>query len=446
MPNRNYSLTAETQRLRRDSSTMIRPTKPRLLVLTSSFPNAPEDETCGYIRDFVRSLSAEFDVQVLAPPDQNACDWPADNFTILRSPSLLPRSVEEFQATRDFNDLPVRSIAARVGLLFSLSIYFITALKLANRSDAICSHWLVPAGAIGAAIARLTGKPHVVVEHSGAMHLLSRVTGGRLIARFVVSASERVVAVSGDLRSKLVALCPQAKDKVLVIPMGVEECKQDDGCELESESSRFHGCIPPTGSSKPVVLFVGRLTRVKGVDVLLRAMRHGVRARLVIAGDGDQRSHLESLARDLSIDATFVGQVDSTERNRLLGDCTALVIPSRVLADGRTEGTPVVCLEAMAADRPVIAARVGGLAEIIVDGQNGLLFEPGDEVALAAKLNLLIRDSALRDKLSMNARLTAADHSWTRLGRRFAETIKASMNRNDRVFDDQELDCSLAGR
>jgi glycosyltransferase involved in cell wall biosynthesis len=116
-----------------------------------------------------------------------------------------------------------------------------------------------------------------------------------------------------------------------------------------------------------------------------------------------------------------------------------------VLQSGRTEGTPVVCLEAMAAGRPVIAARVGGLAEIIVDGHNGLLFEADDELALAEKLNLLISNSGLRERLVTNARLTAAQHSWLQVGPRFAEIIKASLNKNDRVLDDQEPGRSFAG-
>jgi glycosyltransferase involved in cell wall biosynthesis len=193
-----------------------------------------------------------------------------------------------------------------------------------------------------------------------------------------------------------------------------------------------------------MILFIGRLTEVKGVDVLLRAMSCETSARLVIAGDGNQRSCLEALACELALDATFLGQVDARERNRLLAECEAVVIPSRVLSCGRTEGAPVVCLEAMAAGRPVIASRVGGLAEIIVDGQNGLLFEAGDESALGKKLSLLIGNSSLSGELATNARLTAARHSWPLVGSRFAEVITASLNKDDRVLDDQEPGRSFA--
>ena len=417
--------------------------KPKLLILTSSFPSGPADETCGYIRDFARSLSLEFEVQVLAPPDRNAIDWPADDFTLARSSSLFPGSVEMFQATRDFNGLAANNIGAWVAFTCSFGLFFIKAIRLAARSDVVCSHWLVPSGLAGALIAKLTRKPHIVVEHSGALRLLSRVRGGRQLARSVASASERIVIVSEDLRRKFIELCPDQKDKVEVIPMGVR-VNEAAGQSRGVVRPRIAHCISPAASDKPAILFIGRLTEVKGVDVLLRAMGRVESARLVIAGEGEQRPYLEAIAGELALDAVFPGQVDASERDQLLAQSKVVVVPSRVLQSGRTEGTPVVCLEAMAAGRPVIAARVGGLAEIIVDGHNGLLFEADDELALAEKLNLLISDSGLCEELGINARLTAAEHSWLRVGSRFAGIIKSSLNKNDRVLDDQEPGRSFA--
>ena len=260
------------------------------------------------------------------------------------------------------------------------------ALRLGGPRRCVCSHWLVPAGA-SAHNRKTDRQPHVVVEHSGALHTVVRLRGGRLLARFVVSGSKRVITVSDDLKRKLVALCPDASEKLEVIPMGVRS--QVAGCVLST--SRFHEKTPkPVKPNKPAILFIGRLTEVKGVDVLIRAMRHVSTARVGLAGDGEQRRYLEALAGELAIDAVFLGRVQGGARARLLQECEAVVICSRLLASGRTEGTPVVCFEAMAAGRPVIAARVGGLAEIIVDGQNGLLLEAGDELALAGKLKLLI--------------------------------------------------------
>jgi glycosyltransferase involved in cell wall biosynthesis len=104
------------------------------------------------------------------------------------------------------------------------------------------------------------------------------------------------------------------------------------------------------------------------------------------------------------------------------------VIPSRVLADGRTEGTPVVCLEALAAGCAVVAANAGGLAEVIVDGQNGLLFEAADHRMLRKKLTRALDDQSLRQTLSANARCSAAAYDWSVIGPRFSAIMTSSLN------------------
>ena len=389
--------------------------------MTSSFPTGPSDETCGYIRDFARSVSPDFNVKVLAPADRNAQAWPEDLFALARSSSLLPEWLDPFQASVDFNSLRSQNLSVKLASAISFAAFFKDAIKLASRADVICSHWLVPSGLIGALLSRMLNKPHIAVEHSGALHLLAGMRGGARLARFIIDGCHRVVTVSEDLKQKLLALCPDASGKVEVIPMGVQQCEAVKNTQSELERT---------------ILFIGRLTEVKGVDVLLKAMQQIDGAQLLIAGDGEQRNALETLAQNLSVNAKFLGQVEATSRDRLLSSCAAIVIPSRVLADGRTEGTPVVCLEAMAAGLPVVASSVGGLAEVIIDGHNGLLFEPGNHVMLAEKLKLVFSDAALRRKLSRNAQLTASDYSWSRIGARFSQIIKGTLenkpNRNQR--------------
>lgn len=402
--------------------------KPNLLILTSSFPTGAGDETCGYIRDFARSLSADFNVEILAPADRHAQAWPEDLFRLVRSSPPLPLWSDPFQASVDFNNLRSERLAVKLASAVSFASFFKDAIRLATRADVICSHWLVPSGMIGSLLSRMLNKPHLAIEHSGALHLLAGTRGGAHLARFIVNGCDRVVTVSEDLKRKLLALCHGASGKVEVIPMGIQQ----------------RGIIK-NARSKPekAVLFIGRLAEVKGVDVLLKAAREMDGARLLIAGDGEQRSALETLARNLSVNAEFLGQVEAAGRDALLAACEVAVIPSRVLPDGRTEGTPVVCLEAMAAGLPVVASGVGGLAEVVIDGHNGLLFEPENHRMLAEKLKLVFGDDILRRKLSENARLTAYDYSWSRIGARFSEIIKGTLE-NDSINYDQTVNTGNA--
>jgi len=383
--------------------------------LTSSFPSSPRDETCGYIRDLARSLSEEFNVKILAPPDHRALPWPADSFTLFRSRSILPPALDPFQASDDLNQLTRASLFINAAAFASVVCFFVRALVLSIRADVICSHWMVPSGLIGAVISRVLGKKHVMIEHSGALHLIARMCGGSLIARFIVDSSDRIVTVSAYLKRKLLAMCPAADSKTAVVPMGVDSndvpARDNDGTQVRRRT----------------ILFVGRLVEVKGLEVLFDAVA-GLDTKLIVAGDGERRAEFERLSRHLRVNPTFVGSRDAQQRSELFATCDAVVIPSRVLADGRTEGMPVVCLEAMAAGKVVIASRVGGLAEVIVDGENGLLFEAGDHHMLRDKLMLAFGDDSLRKRIRENARRTAEDYDWSKIGRQFSEIIFSSLS------------------
>ena len=413
---------------------------PRLLILTSSFPRSPEDEICGYIRDFARSVSSEFNVQVLTLADRAAPAWPADTFKVTRSASV-PRAL---QAGDDFNDLLSQGPLVKLASCLSLAAFLVAAFRMAFRADVVCSHWIAPSGVVGALISRLLCKPHVAVEHSGALHLLGRVRGGHLVARFVAGASDRVITVSDDLRKKLVAMIPAASGIVDVVPMGVHEpAPMAAPVEAINSTPKLPGDAP--SRSAKTILFIGRLTEIKGLDVLLKALRGLEGLELLVAGDGPCRRDLETMAQKLDVTAKFLGRVSGATRNELFVCSDAVVVPSRVLQDGRTEGMPVVCLEAMAAGRPVIAARAGGLAELIDDGENGLLFEPDDDRMLANKLKLVLNDPALRAKISANALRTAAAFSWSQTGPRFCAIINSILKKYEPSIYDRETNVRHAG-
>lgn len=146
-----------------------------------------------------------------------------------------------------------------------------------------------------------------------------------------------------------------------------------------------------------VVLVLAALTRRKGVDLLLEATaalrRDGVGCVLWIAGDGPELSGLREQAMRLHIgtQVRFLGRRD--DKADLLAACDLLAMPSR------REGLGVAALEAMAAGRPVLASRVGGLQDAVVDRRSGLLVTADDPAALAAALRELVCDAELRRRL-----------------------------------------------
>ncbi|HZF07357.1 MAG TPA: glycosyltransferase family 4 protein [Thermoanaerobaculia bacterium] len=186
-----------------------------------------------------------------------------------------------------------------------------------------------------------------------------------------------------------------------------EEIRRDYGVERIGVLPNVTGGIAVPGAvaetaeaglaagERGAFLFVGRLRIRKGVEVLLASMaamrQRCPEARLLVAGDGEHRAALEERAAERKLGpevVTFLGRADAARVRELLAGALALVVPSTY------EGMPLVVLEAMAAGLPVVASRVSGIPEVVVDGETGWLVPPEDPAALAAALEEVLADPA----------------------------------------------------
>ena len=157
-----------------------------------------------------------------------------------------------------------------------------------------------------------------------------------------------------------------------------------------------HGTV----SDDEYVLYLGRLSSEKGVETLLRSQEaSGGGWRLVVAGSGPG---LESLKQRFPR-ATFMGHLTGPALEKVIAKASTVVTPSEWY-----ENCPMSILEAMASGKPVVASRIGGIPEIVVDGETGLLFTPGDSADLATCLDRLMADSSLRKRMGKAARERAA--------------------------------------
>lgn len=162
---------------------------------------------------------------------------------------------------------------------------------------------------------------------------------------------------------------------------------------------------------KFVILFVGRLSKRKGVDVLIEAFYLYLKDRksdceLIIAGDGPEREKLEKKAREMGIikKVSFLNHVEHSDLNLLYNKANVVIIPSKTY-EHYTEGTPTVALEAMSAGRPIIATSLGGLKMIIQDMVNGLIIEENNAEVLAQALKSISADDQLAERLGNNGRI-----------------------------------------
>ena len=228
------------------------------------------------------------------------------------------------------------------------------------------------------------------------------------IDRFVLRRADRVVAVSGSMKALLTRHGVEAtKIRVVYNAVDLKETATDVSI---IEMRARHGIAP----DQKVIGVIGRLSPEKGQMDFLKAMEHTVGsvpgAKALIIGDGQDRAMLERYSRERGLGAhvLFLGHQEKIARYYQILDL--LVLPSL------SEGLPNAVLEAMSFGVPVLATAVGGVPEVIQDG-NGVVVPPGDHAALANEMIVLLRDDALRRAIggrgrrSLYPRFSAADRA-----------------------------------
>ena len=262
------------------------------------------------------------------------------------------------------------------------------------------------AGAVGRLAALVAGRARPpIVLHTFHGHVLHgyfdpfRTAGFRALERLLARTSTALVAVSPQVRDDLVRLGVARRKQFAVVRLGIElEERVAAGDGLRGESRRLLGI----GGDRFVVGWIGRMTEVKGTDHVLRAFRHlresGVDACLCLVGDGPDRPTLERRAHHLGImrDTLFLGFQQDVAPFYAAFD--ALLLPSL------NEGTPVSAIEALAAGCPVVATRVGGVPDVVRDGEDGFLVDSGAVSELAAGLARLAEDPELRRRMGAAGR------------------------------------------
>lgn len=176
-----------------------------------------------------------------------------------------------------------------------------------------------------------------------------------------------------------------------------------------------------------LVIYLGRLKKYKNVDHLIQAMaivREEIAdASLVIVGTGDRRRALEALTRSMGLDEVvrFTGFVSEEEKLRLLTRAEVAAYPSS------KEGWGITVIEANACGVPVVATRVPGLRDAVVDGETGVLVPLGDRKVMARALIDLLRDREKRERLAGNAVARSRRYTWENTARQTLQVIRQSM-------------------
>ena len=268
----------------------------------------------------------------------------------------------------------------------------------------------------GVVLSAMTGLP-LALEYNGSEVWISRhwdpsglVWLLRRFERLNLRAADLVFVVSDVERNNLIET-GLPTEKIIVNPNGVDTDRfrpKSGGCGIRRELGV---------NQRVVVGFVGTFGPWHGAPVLAKAATQiddPSHYHFVFIGAGEQRAQTELIIKSAEVNATFTGSVPHDLVPAHLDACDILVSPHVRSTDG-TEffGSPTKLFEYLAMGKGIVASRLGQVGEVIVDGENGLLVEPGDAESLARAIERLTRDDELRARLGATARKTALDrYTW----------------------------------
>jgi len=231
---------------------------------------------------------------------------------------------------------------------------------------------------------------------------------------FVVSEAERRSVIASGISA----------EKIVTNPNGVDINVFRPG----AGGNEIRGSLG-INDDQIVVGFIGTFGPWHGAPVLAEAAR-SINSKpsftFLFMGDGDERAKSESIVKQAGVNAIFTGRVAHESVPAYLDSCDLLVSPHVPLSDGREFfGSPTKLFEYMAMAKPIVASRLGQIAEVIIDGENGLLVEPGDHVGLARAIEKLGLDARLRARLGANARSTVVEsYTWKQNAARVFENFE----------------------
>lgn len=381
--------------------------KKRLLVTASTFPRWKGDTEPRFVLDLCKYLAEWFDVTALVPYAPGAEEkeilegvtviryhyFPIHKWETLCYPgAIVPRIKEK----------KIRLLL--VPFLF-LALYF-QLLKRLKTYDVVHAHWLIPQGIVQS----FFKKPYLVTGHGGDVTSLNKGIFRQLKVRCLKRA-KYVTVVSEHLKKKVQELVPDLQPDVL--SMGVDA----SGFGRQYFVENYFG-----QNGKKTVLFVGRLAEKKGVTYLISAMRQ-IDALLVIVGDGPLRQDLEEQAREMGVNAVFLGAKTHEELRMIYASADLFVTPSVTASDGDQEGLGLVMLEAMASGLPVVANDSGGISQVIKNGVNGLLCQEKNVEQLADAIASVLRDEELYKRLCRNGMETALRYDYRTIAEKYAQLM-----------------------
>ncbi len=360
----------------------------KVLVVGSVYPRFESDNEVPWLRKSVETLRAEgVEVEVMAPAYKGLRSHTIDGVKVHRfryAPKNLEILTHDEGAPTKMAKHPSMQLLA---IPYCISGFFLCLwLAFRKKYDVIHAHWPFPHALIVLGACKLFRIPLVLNFHGAELLLIRKKKWIRPVMKFIIGRAQAVFANSHFTASKISAL---RQVKIEWSPYG-SPLATDKIPNVHARDGRYK------------ILFVGRHIERKGIEYLIRAAARldAKKFEVRIVGKGNLTDSLRELAGKVAPqNVTFTGPLspESLRREYLQSNC--FVLPAIVDSKGDTEGLGVVLIEAMQSGLPVVASDVGGIPDVVIDGETGILVPEKDPEALARAFQKLESDSLLEKRL-----------------------------------------------
>ncbi len=390
-------------------------------VITSAYPEYEDDPHGIFVHRLMREIVKQgHEVKVLAPFAGGKTKFNLEGVDVERFNYFYPRRFQRLAGRSGMIDNVKEGFLVKLQVISFLFFNIVYSLRKFRDMDIVHVQWPIPNGLGALFLKKIYGIPYINTIHGEEVYLSKRYHT-IFALKWIVNNAKKTITNSSATRDS----CLEAgldEYNIQIIPFGVD-------------TDFFKPLKLPKNEDMFQILSVGYLIERKGFEYLIRAMKEVLKkhknARLKIVGSGPLENKLKNMIIKLELqnEVEIIKNVSDEELLRLYNSSDLFVLPSITDSQGNTEGLGVVLLEAMASGLPVIGSNVGGIKDIIVDNETGLLFQEKNSQEIVDKIIFTIENKSKMNKLAENGlNFVEENFNWEIVAESYQDCYKSVLH------------------
>ncbi|MTK65005.1 MAG: glycosyltransferase family 4 protein [Methanobacterium sp.] len=386
-------------------------------VITSAYPEHEDDPHGIFVHRLMREVSKQgHEVHVLAPYTGDKTDYQLDGVHVQKFNYFYPKRFQKLAGRSGMIDNVKEGFFVKVQFLSFLLFNVINSCRKFRDMDVVHVQWPIPNGLGVLFLKWIYNVPYLSTVYGEEVYLSMRyhVT---YVLKFLLRGSSNIITISNATYEACLNI-GLSESKLDIIPFGVDTSFYKPLSVIKDEES-FQ------------ILSVGYLIERKGFIYLISSIKEVLKEhkniKLKIVGSGPQEQQIKDHISKLKLEdhVEIHGNITDEELLNMYNSSNLFILPSIVDSQGNTEGLGVVLIEAMACGLPVIGSNIGGITDIIQDGENGLLVNQKDVFGLSKSIIKLIENPNLREKISLNGyKSVKANFTWEVIAKQYDHLYK----------------------